>query len=105
MVHSFLLHKLNWPYCGKNVSLSHLGVLTDSPHRVASLPIFQENVESKMFRSLFPRTPLIGAFCGGEIGVNFLPNQPDSIDDQLERAENPKKQRLVIGNAEYMQQY
>lgn len=52
------------------------------------------NVESKVFRSLFPKTPLIGAFCGGEIGVSHLPNLPPSIEDQLIMAENPKKQKL-----------
>ncbi len=33
------------------------------------------NVESEVFRQLFPKTPLLGIFGNGEIGLTFLPQQ------------------------------
>lgn len=40
-----------------------------------------ENVESKLFRKVFPNTPLFGFFGNGEIGYDYLPNyQSENLD-------------------------
>ena len=43
----------------------------------------KKNLESSVFQKLFPQTPLIGLFGGGEIGVDFIPNliEQDSMKD------------------------
>ena len=51
--------------------------------RGAGLYRGKKNVESGVFRKLFPSTPLIGAFGGGEIGVEYIPSAvPENEDDE-----------------------
>ncbi|CAH1797292.1 unnamed protein product [Owenia fusiformis] len=49
----------------------------------------KQNVESEIFRKLFPKTPLYGFYGNGEIGYNYLPDYSDiktcdeSSDEEL----------------------
>ena len=40
----------------------------------------KRNVESSVFKKVFPGVPLFGFFANGEIGFNFLPNFTNSED-------------------------
>jgi hypothetical protein len=48
----------------------------------------KKNVESRIFQKLFPKTPLIGVFGNGEIGLEYVPVVSDENDDSP-----PKKPR------------
>ena len=51
----------------------------------------EENVESQVFRKLFPNTPLFGFFGNGEIGYDYLPDYSKS---------DSHKGALIITNSE-----
>ena len=59
--------------------------------RGAGLYRGKKNVESGVFRKLFPTTPLIGCFGGGEIGVEYIPSAVPENDD----GERPAKRAKV----------
>ena len=42
----------------------------------------QENVESGLFRKVFPNTPLFGFFGNGEIGYDYLPDYSTAEGDR-----------------------
>ena len=71
--------------------------------RGAGLYRGKKNVESAVFRKLFPATPLIGAFGGGEIGIEHIPSPVPEKSDDGERpakrartdAEGEKKETLL----------
>lgn len=56
------------------------------------------NVESEVFRQLFPQTPLMGIFGNGEIGLTFLPT--DEVKDTFSDPGASKrfKQKLLDAN-------
>ena len=66
--------------------------------RGAGLYRGKKNVESAVFRKLFPETPLIGAFGGGEIGIEHIPSAvPESDDGErpAKRARVDEKEQLL----------
>ena len=56
----------------------------------------KENVESGVFRKLFPNTPLFGFFGNGEIGYDYLPDYSSSEGDKnysvLEKVSSPDEE-------------
>ena len=65
--------------------------------RGAGLYRGKKNVESGVFRKLFPTTPLIGAFGGGEIGVEYIPSAVPENEDEERPA---KRARVDEGDGE-----
>ena len=66
--------------------------------RGAGLYRGKKSVESGVFRKLFPTTPLIGAFGGGEIGVEYIPSSAVPENDDEERP--AKRARVDDGDGE-----
>ena len=56
----------------------------------------KRNLESEVFRKLYPNTPLLGIFGFGEIGLTYLPTATvkDTFSDP---AASAKKQKLDQG--------
>lgn len=56
------------------------------------------NVESDVFRKLFPKTPLMGIFGNGEIGLTYLPTETvkDTFSDPGASAKRLKKDVLQL---------
>ncbi len=59
--------------------------------RGAGLYRGKKNVESRVFQRLFPGVPLIGAFGGGEIGLDYIPNLQSEDDQGDAKSDKPKK--------------
>jgi len=51
-------------------------------------------VESSIFKRVFPTVPIIGGFCGGEIGVNFIPSGSSEPKLQPVNAKKPRLDRV-----------
>ena len=80
--------------------------------RGAGLYRGKKNVESRVFRKLFPTTPLIGAFGGGEIGVEYIPSSvPENDDDErpAKRARvddgDDEKERKLLSSDDLLHSY
>ncbi|XP_069138676.1 F-box only protein 22-like [Argopecten irradians] len=64
-----------------------------------------ENVESSVFRKMFPKTPLLGFFGNGEIGFNFLKKyQTEAPEASFDTSESiPSKSRSARSGVPIMQ--
>ena len=41
----------------------------------------RQGLEANTFVKMFPKTPLIGVFGNGELGVSYVPNFKDNVQD------------------------
>jgi hypothetical protein len=57
----------------------------------------EQNVECSEFRSLFPNTPIIGVFCNGELGHDYLPNYNHQTTQQQPMKIKEKGKNLFRG--------
>ncbi len=51
-------------------------------------------MEASIFRKVFPSVPLVGGFCGGEIGIDYIPTDKGDPEPRLETAKKARYDRV-----------